>query len=239
MHPVAVVLVAVASAAVLGADVPLATFDGAPGTSFSFVEQEDTVMGSESWGNWTQSTGKHGFGTLSGVVTRVDRPAVSIVGASPGFIKTGASGQFPDATSAAGGGLLLTVRSSTPSFEGFRVSFASGAKFPEYSCKGGGHVPLSRGCYKARFSVPPGDSFTQVRIAFNTFSDMWSPATGNATVACNPQSDPQRVCPGQRELGAIQRIEIGAEGINGKVHLDVLSVAADLDSGALVEPLSH
>ena len=42
---------------------------------------------------------------LSGDVVIVDRPAVKIVGASPGFIKTGASGTFADVSTAINGGI--------------------------------------------------------------------------------------------------------------------------------------
>ena len=41
-----------------------------------FVEMEDPVMGSKSWGNWTCMSG---VGILDGIVTIVHRPAVSIV----------------------------------------------------------------------------------------------------------------------------------------------------------------
>merc|ERR1712232_1364051 len=106
-------------------------------------ESEDPVMGSQSWGNWSVDKNK-GFGALEGIVTLVPRPAVSIVGASPGFIKAGASGNFPNASAAADGWLLLEVRSSTP-YSGFHVSFASGASNPHYACEGGGNIPFSRG----------------------------------------------------------------------------------------------
>ena len=54
-------------------------------------------MGSRSYGNWSVA---EGVGTLRGVVTVLERPAASWVRASPGFIKAGATGRFPDASAA-------------------------------------------------------------------------------------------------------------------------------------------
>ena len=92
--------------------------------------------------------------------------------------KAAADGAFADASSAVAGDLVLMVRSSTPSYTGFQVSFASGTVAPPYACAGGGAIPFSRGCYKAPFTVPAGDAFTAVRVPFHAFSDKWSPSTG-------------------------------------------------------------
>ena len=62
--------------------VPFVTFDNDTATTFPFVAEMDDVMGSQSWGNWTQ---QNGVGVLSGVVTIVDRPAVSIPHCSLGL----------------------------------------------------------------------------------------------------------------------------------------------------------
>lgn len=116
---------------------------------------------------------------------------------------------------------LLAARRSE--YAGFRVSFASGSLSPAYSCSGGGSIPLSRGCFKAKFAVPAGANFSDVVIPFSSFSDKWSPATGEQTSTCAEDSD---VCPTAAKLSAIQRFEIWAEGVNGKVHLELLSVSA-------------
>ena len=113
----AVVLsVAAFLAGVLGADVPLATFDGKAGTTFDFKELNDPVMGGQSTGTWKLDSA--GFGVFDGQV--VDVPSLK----APGFIKAAADGSFPDASAAASGNLVLEVRSSTPDYQGFRVSFA-------------------------------------------------------------------------------------------------------------------
>ena len=212
----AVVLsVAAFLAGVLGADVPLATFDGKAGTTFDFKELNDPVMGGQSTGTWKLDLA--GFGVFDGQV--VDVPSLK----APGFIKAAADGSFPDASAAASGDLVLEVRSSTPDYQGFRVSFASGTLSPSYACAGGGSIPMSRGCFKAKFQVPSGSDFAEVRIPFHAFSDKWSPATGEQTATC--AQDPS-ACPTAQRLAAIKRLEVWAEGALGKIHLEIKSISA-------------
>merc|ERR1711953_135426 len=118
------------------ASTALVTFDGAEGTTFDFEALNDPVMGGKSSGTWTLSDGA---GVLDGEVVNV--PSLS----APGFIKASADGKFPDASAAFGGSLVLTVRSSTPEYAGFRVTFVAGATSPAFSCSAGGSLPLSRG----------------------------------------------------------------------------------------------
>merc|ERR1712156_179436 len=147
-------------------DVPLVTFDGAESTTFKFHALNDPVMGGVSVGSW-ELDDINGIGIFNGTVK--DVPALS----APGFLSAYARGDFNDASMAISGDLVLKVRTSTPEYTGFRVSFASGTLSPAYACAGGGTIPLSRGCFKAKFSVPLGsaDAFATVRIPFNDFSD--------------------------------------------------------------------
>merc|ERR1719163_864100 len=142
---------------------------------------------------------------------------------APGFIKASADGTFVDASSDVDGDLVLMVRSTTPEYKGFRVSFFSGFGSAKYSCAGGGGIPFSRGCFKAKFSVPAGADFAAIRIPFNKFSDKWSSATGEQTTSC---AEDKSVCPTASKLRAIKRIEVWAEGALGKVHLEVQSIFA-------------
>eukprot|EP00966_Prymnesium_polylepis_P033621 781538-Prymnesium_polylepis.1 len=135
--------------------VPLVTFDGASGTTFSFSVLNDPVMGGRSHGEWALGTG---YGVLDGEV--VDVPSLK----APGFITAVANGQVADASSAASGGLTLMVRSNTSAYKGFRVSLYSGSGSGEYSCAGGGGIPFSRGCFKGKFAVPAGIDFSAVHI---------------------------------------------------------------------------
>lgn len=197
----------------------LITFDGAAGTSFKFVELNDPVMGGKSTGTWSLG---EGFGIMDGEVVNV--PSLK----APGFIKAAADGNFPDVSEFVGGSLVLTVRSSTPEFAGFRVSFVAGAVSPAYSCSGGGSLPFSRGCFKQKFTVPAGSDFVEVKLLFNSFSDKWSPATGEHTAECSTEAD---VCPTASKLSKIQRMEFWGEGAAGRLHLEVKSVSAEKSSG--------
>merc|ERR1711865_508569 len=136
----------------------LVTFDGADGTTFKFEELNDPVRGGKSTGTWSLG---NGFGIMDGEVVNV--PSLK----APGFIKAAADGKLPDVSDFIGGSLVLKVRTSTPDFAGFRVTFVSGATSPAFSCAGGGSLPFSRGCFKAKYSVPAGADFTEVKIPFN------------------------------------------------------------------------
>merc|ERR1711970_866499 len=111
----------------------LVTFDGADTTTFKFVELNDPVMGGKSTGTW--SLGK-GFGIMDGEVVNV--PALK----APGFIKAAADGKFPDISDFIDGSLVLSVRTTTPDYAGYRVTFVSGAASPSFSCAGGGALPF-------------------------------------------------------------------------------------------------
>jgi len=201
--------------AYLSADDLLVTFDGASGTTFKFVEMNDPVMGGESTGTWTVNTDE-AFGIMNGEV--VDVPSLS----APGFIKSAADGTFKDVSADIGGDLILSARSTTPEYKGFRVTLAAGTSSPAYACAGGSSIPFSGGCYKAKFSVPSNDEFQDIRIPLTQFSDHWSPATGEHTKEC---AYDESVCITSRDLKKIKRVEFWSEGYLGKVHLEIKSVA--------------
>merc|ERR1712137_901996 len=93
--------------------------------------------GGKSTGSWSEG---EGYGILDGEV--VDVPSLS----APGFIKAAADGKFPDISKFIDGNLVLSVRSSTPEYQGYRVTFVSGALSADFACAGGGSLPFSRGC---------------------------------------------------------------------------------------------
>merc|ERR1711953_1603592 len=109
------------------------TFDGAAGTTFTFKELNDPVMGGKSTGTWSLGTG---FGILDGEV--VDVPSLK----APGFIKAAADGKFSDISEFIDGSLVLLVRTSTPDYAGYRISFASGSFSAAFSCAAGGSLPF-------------------------------------------------------------------------------------------------
>jgi len=203
--------------------IPLVTFNGDPSTSHEFTQLNDPVMGGVSVGTWSVNE-ENAYGIMNGTVK--DVPFLH----APGFIKAASysrTGAFNDASDAILGDLILNVRSTTPEYNGFRISVAAGTLSPEYSCASGGSNPLSGGCFKAKYSVPIGKQFSEVRIPFNTFSDHWSPATGEQTITC--AEDP-KVCPTANDLKDIKSIEIWAEGVKGDVHLEIQSIAAGVNN---------
>jgi len=197
----------------------LVTFDGAEGTTFTFTELNDPVMGGKSTGTWSLGDG---FGIFDGDV--VDVPSLQ----APGFIKAQAAGSFPDASAFIDGNLVLSVRTTNPEYEGYRVTVVSGAASPSFSCAAGGSLPFSRGCFKNKFSVPAGDDFVDVKIPFSGFSDKWSSATGEQTTTCADDPD---VCLTAEKLGSIKTIELWGEGALGHVHLEVKSISAENAAG--------
>jgi len=209
-------------------DIPLVTFDGAEATTFKFHALNDPVMGGVSVGSWELDE-VQGIGIFNGTVK--DVPALS----APGFLSAYARGQFNDASTTISGDLVLKVRTSTASYTGFRVSFAAGTLSPLYACSNGGQAPLSNGCFKSRFEVPPGDEFVEVRVPFSSFSDHWNPATGDQTISC---VDDPTVCPTEKDLSHIQWIEVWAEGVGGDIHLEIESISAS-DQQHLPNIISH
>jgi len=201
----------------VAADDVLVTFDGAKGTTYTFTELNDPVMGGKSTGTWAVS--KDGFGVFDGEV--VDVPSLS----APGFIKAAANGTFKDVSADIDDDLVLMVRSTTPDYAGYRVTLAANALSPAYSCGGGSSLPFSGGCYKAKFSMSElgaSEDFQEIRIPLNQFSDHWSPATGEHTKEC---ADDASVCLTAKALKKIERVEIWAEGALGDVHLEIKSIS--------------
>jgi len=200
--------------------VSLVTFDGASQTTFKFAELNDPVMGGKSTGTWNVDSANK-VGVFDGEV--VDVPSLK----APGFIKAAADAKyFPDASSAAGGDVVLSVRTTTPEYKGYRVTLTSGATSPSFACGGGGALPFSRGCYKAKFSVPQSTKaeFQTIRIPLTSFSDLWSSATGEHTKEC---ADDTSACLTAQKLAKIQRVEVWAEGALGKVHLEVQKISVE------------
>ena len=173
-------------------------------------------QGGISSGTWSVNELEQ-FGMMEGTVR--DVPSLH----APGFIKAYADGTFNDASEALEGDLVLKIRSSTSEYTGFRVSFAAGTLTPDHACAGGGVVPFSKGCFKTKFSVEPGNEFSEIRIPFNNFSDHWSPATGEQLTTC---AEDASVCPTAKDLSGIKRIEVWAEGVAGDINLEVKSISA-------------
>jgi len=194
-----------ATSFVVASAIDLVTFDDAK----NWNEENDPVMGGKSVAT---ATVENGHGILDGEVVNV--PALS----APGFVQAQAELRL-DASEAAGGDLVMKVRSSTPEYAGFKMAFAASSLLG-LGCKG----PSSRGCYKAPFTVPAGDDFTEVRIPLSEFSDKWNSATGELTTLC--KDDPS-VCPSADKLKKVQRLAVWGEGVAGKLHIEFDSISLE------------
>lgn len=205
--------------------VTLVSFDGAQQSTHTFKELNDPVMGGQSNGRWNKEAG---YGVFSGEVKIVPKLK------APGFIEVWApDGNYANAASAgADGELVLTVRSSTPSYAGYQVTIAAGnIVVPMLACAAGGSFVGSRGCFKAHFTVPrtEEDGWTTIRIPFTSFTDKWSPSTGKPTTTCAQDSS---CCLTDGLLSSIKAVGFWGEGVAGKLHLEIQKVAAVPKSGS-------
>jgi len=115
--------------------------------------------------------------------------------------------------------LLLSVKSKV-AYNGFKISLAADTLIPQFFS------------YKADVSIPVSDDFITVYMPFNTFSNKWSAATGEATKKC---SDDASVCLTAPHLKHISQIGIWAEGVAGDFDLEIQSITAGFaPSAALV-----
>lgn len=191
----------------LEGDIILATFDGSDeSTNRTWQEMNDPVMGGESTGNFTVVDG---MGHFVGEV--VDVPFL----AAPGFIKVGTTDlfrPFPDVSLC--DGIKIEVKAGTE-YEGYRFSFGV-AHPPEGKMFAYG--------YKADFHpIVSEDEFEKILIPFDSFTDYWDDATGDAIVTCQEN---KKFCPGKGVLRNLKTIAFWGEGKNGIVDLEIKKVAA-------------
>ena len=189
-----------------GADVVLATFDGAEGTTRAWRQQNDPVMGGKSTGTFSVGGG---LGTMDGDVVNV--PFLK----APGFIKASTVDTrtpFPDVSHCSA--IKLTAR-ATSGYAGYRFSF--GNEHPP------GGKTFSFG-FKAHFDAPnQGDGFQDVVLPFRNFTDLWDDATGDAIKTCAQDA---RYCPDAKALRNLVTMSVWGEGVAGKVHLEIQRIAA-------------
>jgi len=202
----------------------LVTFDGAKGTTFTFHELNDPVMGGMSVGTFHVNSAGH-YGVFNGTCAIVPKLK------APGFIKASTGGwldakhQFPDVSQMLNGSIKLTVRSSNPSYEGFKFEFeAPGAPAGRFSA----------GSFKAGFKLDPEvslEDWQEVSVPFNKFSSDWSDFTGRCDskdpdgtqhYCCDQKSS---VCPTSKSLAGIKNVAVWAEGVAGAVNLEILKIS--------------
>ena len=171
------------------------------------IPHKIVVMGGKSTGTFTLDDTNH-VGVFDGSVE-----IVSFLKA-PGFIKaeTKKGESWPDVSSCEG--FRFTLKSSTPSYKGFRVSF--GNKRPK------GAFPYSYG-FKTDLHLDDTTDFQTVKLPFNMFTDKWDAGTGDAVVTC---AENKEYCPQEEDKKSLYSIAVWGEGVEGKVDLEIQSVAA-------------
>ena len=200
----------------------LATFDGAPGTTFDWLETNDPVMGGKSHATFVVGDGSAVFNGTCAIVDSLQ---------APGFCSAATekklSASFADVSSHVNGSLQLKVRSTTPSYGGFFVAF-SARGVPR-------NGPYSSGSFKAPF-VLDGAAEQIVRVPFSQFSWDWSGYTGACDTLdptgtqhhCCTAEEPQ-YCPTADFLSKITDVEVWAEGTEGDFHLEIFRIGAGDD----------
>lgn len=191
------------------------------GPKHEWVEMNDPVMGGKSTGTFAVNNDEH-VGRMHGRVEIV--PFLQ----APGFIKaeTTKGESWPDVSSC-DGGLQFVVKSSTPDYQGFRVSF--GKKRPPnafpyiYGFKSN-LVLLKNDTNNRRMAAEGGGSgFQTVTIPFDHFTNNWDPGTGDAVITCSQNAD---FCPDATTKQDLYSIAVWGEGVQGNVDLEIRSVAA-------------
>lgn len=174
----------------------------------TWIPQSDPVMGGRSTGNFTIDTAR-GVGVFMGQV--VDVPFLH----APGFIQVRTadhSSSFPDVSQCSALALLMRSPSSAD-YRGFRFSFgtkhASGGKLFAYG-------------FKTDLSNVMSD-WTDVILPFASFTDFWDDATGDAIHTCLENAE---YCPDLATLRNMQTMAFWAEGVAGRVDLEIKDIRA-------------
>lgn len=199
----------------------LATFDGSA-TSRAWRVLNDPVMGGRSASQFTTRDGAGHFAGTCAIVPFLR---------APGFCQATAAGAFPDASAHAEGALLLTLRTSTPGYAGFKVAFSS-AHMPAPS----GTARHGSPSFKADFRAPAeaaAGAWVTVRVPFSSFSVDWSEYTGSCATrdpdgtqhTCCSAAHPG-VCPRREHLATLRSISVWAEGTEGAFDLELRAIAA-------------
>lgn len=195
-------MASVAAAVSAETTIPVITFDGAAGTTHTWKEQNDPVMGGRSTGTFTI---KDKVGVFDGEVVNV--PFLK----APGFIKADTSDlkPFPDLRSCTG---LVMSAKAAEDYAGFRLSFGiAHAPDGKYFAYG----------YKTHFTAKVG-AFADIKLPFTNFTDYWDDATGDAVKTCQ---DNKIYCPTDKALEDLITIGVWGEGVGGKVHLEIQSIS--------------
>ena len=124
---------------------------------------DDPVMGGKSVSTFGTENGMGVFDGTCAIVPFLKAPGFCKIATSGGLLQP----KFEDASAYINGALHLLVRTTTPSYKGFKVAF-SGKNMtkPHPAHHPGPDVPSM----KADFTVPAGSEFSLVKVPFNSFS---------------------------------------------------------------------
>ena len=204
-------------------DKPIVTFSPGAKTTYEWNEVNDPVMGGRSTGSFSvQGNGTTSMGVFQGTCRIV--PSLK----APGFCQATTKGfALINVGAYVNGGVALTVRTTTPTYTGFKFGMSAiGASHHH-----GGHE--IGGSYKANFTVPSGTGWQTVKIPFAKMSSDWSDFTGNCFTkdpdgyqhrCCSPEN--KDVCPNAKSLSLVDGFTIWSEGVAGDFLLQVESVVA-------------
>ena len=129
---------------------------------------------------------------------------------APGFCNMQVEGaKFPDISSK--NSIKLVARSAV-AYGGWKFSFGPAPRHGFFDT------------YKTDFNITVADEWQTIILPYNSFSSAWSDTTGQPTTPCS-KAHPE-VCPDASHLAKLNSMEISAEGVAGKFHLEVKAISA-------------
>merc|ERR1719199_249993 len=169
-------------------------------------------MGGKSSSTWEIDASKSKSASWNGEVRIV--PSLK----APGFCNAETDSWFAKFNDcSATSHLLIHAKSNTPSYRGFKVSFAAETLNVQFHS------------FKAPFNMTSSDTYQTVAIPFTDFSNDWSAYTGRCDtkdptgkqhVCCS--SEHPEVCPTKKNLKDISEVGLWTEGVAGKFNLDIM-----------------
>tara|TARA_B110000208_G_scaffold107059_1_gene132874 strand:- start:126 stop:509 length:384 start_codon:yes stop_codon:yes gene_type:complete len=117
--------------------------------------------------------------------------------------------KFPDISSK--NSIKLVARSAV-AYGGWKFSFGPAPRHGFFDT------------YKTDFNITVADEWQTIILPYNSFSSAWSDTTGQPTTPCS-KAHPE-VCPDASHLAKLNSMEISAEGVAGKFHLEVKAISA-------------
>jgi len=189
-----------AAAAAAGTSIILESFDN---PKHQWQSHNDPVMGGRSTSTTNIASNTLIFDGECAIVPFLH---------APGFIKAESrdSVKYPDISSC--NALVVRAKSTTPNYAGYRLSFGN------KHAAGNGYY--ARG-YKSNFHATA--TMSDIELPFHGFSDYWNDASGDQIKTC---AENNIYCPDKTTLEDIGSLKIWAEGVAGKVHLEIASISA-------------